>query len=62
MSKKQIEVIAKNMGIEVRKKKKADLILDIQKTEGNFPCYGSSTGNCDRYDCAWRKDCVGCGI
>ncbi len=58
MTKRQITGIAKTMGIKVSRKRKAELILEIQKTEGNVPCFKSAHGYCDRYDCAWREDCL----
>jgi hypothetical protein len=42
----------------VGRRRKEDLILEIQRTEGNFPCYGSADGSCDQAECAWRKDCL----
>lgn len=56
----EIKAIAKIKGINTRNTKKAELIRAIQKSEGNFDCYGSAvSGFCDRIDCAWRKDCLG---
>ena len=50
---------ALDLGIKPKKLRKADLIRLIQKTEGNFDCYGTAvTGYCDRYDCAFRDDCL----
>ncbi len=60
MKLREIKVIAKTKGIDARNMKKTDLIRAIQKSEGNFDCYGSAvSGVCDRLDCAWRKDCLG---
>jgi len=37
---------------------KADLIKAIQKTEGNFDCFGTALSYCDRFSCCWRSDCL----
>ena len=30
-----------------------------QAREGNFDCFGKSSGFCDQYDCKYRHVCVG---
>ena len=52
--------MAKAKGIRVGNQKDQALIIrDIQKAEGNFPCYGTATaGKCDQSGCLWRKDCL----
>lgn len=50
---------AKALGIDGSKMKKDDLIIAIQKTEGNFPCFKTANGNCDQIDCMWREECLG---
>jgi hypothetical protein len=59
MTKKEITMIAREMGIKPGKKRKSSLILEIQKTEGNFPCFGTAFGECDQGSCLWRADCLG---
>ena len=55
----EIKTIAKVQGINARNLKKTDLIRTIQKTEGNFDCYGSEkSGFCDQMNCLWRADCL----
>ena len=54
----EIRVIAKNMGIEPKKKNKADLIKAIQIKEGNAPCYKTAGSYCEQVDCCWRSDCL----
>jgi hypothetical protein len=49
---------AKKMGIKVFGRKKVDIIRDIQKKEGNFPCFGTAKDYCDQFDCLWRSDCL----
>ena len=39
-------------------RKKADLIRDIQRQEGNFPCFGTAESDCDQTACCWRDDCL----
>jgi len=52
-----IRVIAKNMGIDPKKKNKADLIRSIQIKEGNEPCFRTGT-SCNQTNCLWRSDCL----
>jgi predicted metal-binding transcription factor (methanogenesis marker protein 9) len=54
----EIRVIAKKMGIEPKKKNKADLIKTIQIKEGNTPCFKTAVINCNQEDCCWRRDCL----
>lgn len=50
---------ARKVGVKSRGVKKADLIRAIQKQEGNYPCFATAQGYCDRTECCWRRDCVG---
>ena len=54
----EIRIIAKNMGIEPKKKNKADLIKAIQIKEGNQPCFKTAGTYCEQVDCCWRSDCL----
>ena len=54
----EIRVIAKNLGIDPKKKKKTDLIKIIQIKEGNTPCFKTAGTSCDQGDCCWRSDCL----
>jgi len=54
----EIRTIAKNIGIKPTKFSKMNLILEIQRTEGNFDCFATaSQGECDQLSCCWRHDC-----
>lgn len=35
-----------------------DLIHNIQKTEGNHPCFGRCEGLCGELQCRWRGQCM----
>jgi len=37
---------------------KMELIQMIQRTEGNFDCFGTATDYCDQYRCCFREDCL----
>ena len=50
---------ARVLGIKPYGMKKLDLIREIQKKEGNFPCFGTATDYCDQLDCCFREDCIG---
>jgi hypothetical protein len=49
---------AKALGIKTGQMKKADLIRQIQKAEGNFDCFGTAQNNCDQWNCCFREDCL----
>lgn len=49
---------AKSLGINAGRMKKADLILSIQRAEGNTACFGTGTEACPYNDCCWRSDCI----
>ena len=52
---------AKQMGIRVYRKKKVQLIREIQEAEKNIPCYGTPrVEDCGEYACLWRNDCLAC--
>lgn len=59
MTKAEIVRRARALGIKTSRLRKAELIRAIQVAEGNFPCFGTADGFCDRYDCLWREDCLG---
>jgi len=59
MTVKELQVMAKGLGIKPRGLKKAELIRTIQRTEGNFDCFGTAVGVCDQENCLFRKDCLG---
>ena len=59
MNLKQVKEIAKEKGVKVGNMKKENIIRAIQRTEGNFDCFGSATaGVCDQLNCLWRDDCL----
>lgn len=59
MTLKQVKEIAKEKGVRVGNMKKENIIRAIQRTEGNFDCFGSATaGVCDQSNCLWRDDCL----
>jgi hypothetical protein len=55
----EVRLRAKRLGINSFGKKKADLIREIQRAEGNFDCFGTAEGYCDQFACVFRKACVG---
>ena len=49
---------AKKIGIKnLNKFTKKELIKTIQRTEGNFDCFGTAKNDCNQSTCLWRKDC-----
>lgn len=55
---RDIEKKALKLGLKLKKASKKDLIVAIQKYEGNFPCFGTAKNNCDQFQCLWREDCL----
>ncbi len=56
---KEIKTIAKTKGIKAGNLKKPELIRAIQRSDGNFDCYGSAnSGFCDQFNCLWRENCL----
>jgi hypothetical protein len=58
MTVKELQKMAKKMGIKTRGLRKADMIKEIQRTEGNFDCFGTATDYCDQMGCLFRNDCL----
>ena len=59
MKLQEIKAIAKEKGIKDGNMKKAELVREIQRAEGNFDCFGTATaGYCDQAACLWREDCL----
>jgi len=55
----EIKGIAMKHYIKTTKKKKGDLIREIQLSEGNEDCFDSNrSGECGQDRCVWRDDCV----
>ena len=49
---------AKVLGIKVKNASKADLIRLIQRTEGNFDCFGTAHDFCDQFECCFYRLCL----
>ena len=51
--------MAKRLGINTYRMKKADVIRSIQRAENNPDCYGTDRINvCNEETCLWRPDCL----
>jgi hypothetical protein len=53
----EIKEIAKTLNVPVGKKRKMELIRDIQIAEGHAACFDSGITNCGLKDCLWFDDC-----
>lgn len=58
MKMQEIRAKAKALGINSFGKKKAQLIREIQRAEGNFDCFGTAQGYCDQLQCCFRSLCL----
>mgnify|MGYP001584098353 CR=1 FL=1 len=55
----EIEKKARQVNIkDTWKYSKKDLIKTIQRSEGNFDCFGTAKDNCNQMTCCWRNDCI----
>ena len=55
----RIRKLAKEMGINTYRMKKADIIRAIQRSENNPDCYGTErVTECGEVSCLWREDCI----
>ena len=58
MTVKEIQGIAKKMGLQASKMKKTELVRMIQKTEENTPCFQTgAASSCGQENCMWLSDC-----
>ncbi|NOR23139.1 MAG: SAP domain-containing protein [Desulforhopalus sp.] len=58
MTVKELQKMAKELAIKPAGLRKAALIKSIQKTEGNFDCFGTAISYCDQMNCLFREDCL----
>lgn len=55
----EVQAIAKSMGINTFRMKKADMVRAIQRAENNMDCfYTSRVEYCGELLCLWRNDCL----
>ena len=58
MTVREIQDIAKKMGLNASKMRKAELVRMIQKTENNTPCFQTgAASSCGQENCLWLSDC-----
>jgi hypothetical protein len=55
---KELQKMAKELGIKPAGLRKGELIKSIQRTEGNFDCFGTAIDYCDQLGCLFREDCL----
>ena len=58
MTVKEIQGIAKEMGLKAGKIKKAELVRMVQNAEGNNTCFQTgAASSCGQENCLWLSDC-----
>ncbi|MEN6320130.1 MAG: hypothetical protein ABFD82_15420 [Syntrophaceae bacterium] len=58
MNIQEVRKIAKTWGIDAKaRRKKEDIIRDIQISEGYSPCFRTKD-ICIEYECLWKRDCI----
>lgn len=58
MNMTEIKSKARNLGVQVGRLPKKDLIRSIQNKEGNFPCFATAKDYCSQKLCCWRDACL----
>ncbi|MGE5311314.1 MAG: Rho termination factor N-terminal domain-containing protein [Nitrospirota bacterium] len=58
MTLRELQKLAKQLGLNPGKVRKAELIKAIQRAEGNFDCFGTAKDYCDQLNCLFREDCL----
>lgn len=58
MTVKELQKLAKDLGIKTTGLKKVEVIKAIQRAEGNFDCFGTASNYCDQMSCLFRQDCL----
>jgi hypothetical protein len=58
MKMQEIRETAHRMGMRTGKMNRTELIRTIQRTEGNYDCFGTPyVKECNQVNCLWHKDC-----
>lgn len=58
MKMREVRKMAKKHKINSFRKSKKDLIIEIQRAEGNFDCFGTANTFCDQYKCCFQSLCL----
>ena len=58
MTVKELQKMAKGLGVKTSGLRKAEIIREIQKAEGNFDCFAKAADFCDQTHCLFREDCL----
>jgi hypothetical protein len=58
MSIRELQKMARSLGINTGGLNRVGLVRAIQRTEGNFACFGTAIGACDQINCRFRDDCI----
>jgi hypothetical protein len=54
-----LQVMAKKMGINTFRMKKAEIVRAIQRSENNTDCFSTPrVDHCGELLCLWRDDCL----
>lgn len=58
MNKKEVRKMTRNLGVTgASKLQTRELVNEIQKAEGNNPCFKTDVVNCCQIGCLWRVEC-----
>ena len=58
MSIRELQKMARSLGINTGGLNRVGLVRAIQCAEGNFACFGTALASCDQINCRFREDCI----
>jgi hypothetical protein len=59
MKMQEVRALARSMGIRIGGLTKTGAIRKLQRSEGNFDCFGRAVdGYCDQVGCLFHEDCM----
>jgi hypothetical protein len=58
MSIRELQKMARCLGINTGGLNKVGLVRAIQRAEGNFACFATASGSCNQINCRFREDCI----
>ncbi|MDK2955548.1 MAG: hypothetical protein PWQ57_1044 [Desulfovibrionales bacterium] len=59
MKMQEVRALARSMGIRIGGLTKIEAIRKLQRSEGNFDCFGrAANGYCDQTGCLFYEDCM----
>lgn len=58
MTIRELQKMARSLGIDTGGLNRVGLVRAIQRAEGNFACFGTAIGSCDQIKCRFLEYCI----